>query len=297
VLLVLPVAALVGCGSASAPATDAGTASPVAGAGAPSASVRGVSVHAPWLEPDGAVAESCDGSRGLIATWSPEEGRYPGDWCGFTAPEVDHAPAVILTAPGMLLPEPPPGGQRDIRVDGAPAVLVEHPDPATGEVYLITVTVPGNRAQLLVRPDQTDVQRVIDATRVQQRPADPADATVEAVPVPGGATLLVGTLDEVDFSGGGYVPGVLAVAAGGCVGRADGGSASPLVWPRGTTPLPDGTGIDAPGLGAVRWGEELFLAAETRYLSVLAAPLDAVPASCLEGVDRLDFVDDDQDRR
>lgn len=52
--------------------------------------------------------------------------------------------------------------------------------------------------------------------------------------------------------------GVLTTTPGGCLGFEDGGGGHRVaVWPAGTTPLADGTGIDVPGHGPVHVGDEV----------------------------------------
>lgn len=52
------------------------------------------------------------------------------------------------------------------------------------------------------------------------------------------------------------VAGTLAVLDGGCLGfRGEDGSQLAVVWPSGTTALPDAVGVDVPGMGAYRLGE------------------------------------------
>lgn len=264
--------------------------------GHPTASMRGVSLHAPWLEPEGgAVAASCDGGFGLTEVWNPDDGAYPGDPCGVTSPTVDYSPAVVLTAPGLMLPAPT--GTTAVTVDGQPAVRTDRVDPATGATYLVSVVLPGNGVELLIRPDQTDVDRVLAATRVTPAPVDPATSSVRVVPVPGGPSLLVATADLSEPRRGGFVPGRLGVVDGGCVGLDREGYGELVVWPRGTTALPDGTGIEAPGLGVVRFGDELALSSSTRYVAALdpgSGALDDVPSGCLDGVVSFGLVEREQ---
>ena len=264
------------------------------------ASMRGVSVVAPWLEPEGGgVDDSCSGGKGLTEVWDPDAGAYPGDPCGVTSPEVDCSPALILTARGLMLPAPQGGDE--ITVDGRPAVRTDRVDPATGEVYLVSVVVPANGVEMLIRPDQTEVERVLAATRVDPRPPDPAEAPVRAVPVPGGATLLVSTAERsVVAAGTGFPPGRLSVLVDGCVGTeswlpgdlvggVDAAQVRPgdlLVWPSSTTALPDGSGVDVPGAGVLRFGDEVSVEASTRYLAALdpaSTALDEVPPARLPG--------------
>ena len=271
----------------------------------PTVSMRGVSVVAPWLEPVGGVVfESCSGGKGLTEVWDPDAGAYPGDPCGFSSPEVDYSPALVLTAPGLRLPAPQ--GGRGITVDGQPAVRTDRVDPS-GKTYLVSVVVPANGVEMLIRPDQTEVERVLAATQVDPRPPDPAEAPVRAVPVPGGATLLVSTAEPSAAAGAGFPPGRLSVLLDGCVGTeswlpgdlvggVDAAQVRPgdlLVWPSGTTALTDGSGLDVPGVGVVRFGDEISVDASTRYLAALdpaSAALDDVPPACLAERDRLAFV-------
>lgn len=52
------------------------------------------------------------------------------------------------------------------------------------------------------------------------------------------------------------VAGTLAVLDGGCLGfRDEDGTQTAVVWPSGTTPLPDVVGVDVPGMGAHRLGD------------------------------------------
>lgn len=54
------------------------------------------------------------------------------------------------------------------------------------------------------------------------------------------------------------ISGTLAVVDGGCLGLGDdGGSQIVVVWPSGTAALPDDVGIDVPGMGTYRLGDEV----------------------------------------